>query len=82
MALDYLFSPMKIGGCTVPNRLVVPAMVMNYCNYDGTLTEKFMSYYEEKAKGGWGLIITEDYSVSEIAKGYDRIAGLYRDDQI
>lgn len=33
MKLDTLFSPMKIGSCEIPNRLVVPAMVMNYCEY-------------------------------------------------
>lgn len=77
-----LFSPMAIGNCTIQNRLVVPAMVMNYCNVDGTLTEKYMAYHEEKAKGGWGLIITEDYAISEKAKGYDRIAGLWNDVQI
>lgn len=82
MSLSNLFSPMKIGNLEISNRLVVPAMVMNYCNEDGTLTEKFMAYHEEKAKGGWGLIITEDYAISPMAKGYDRIAGLYNDEQI
>lgn len=39
MKLDTLFSPMKIGTCEIPNRLVVPAMVMNYCTYDGMITD-------------------------------------------
>ncbi len=63
-----LFEPMKINNCEIPNRLVVTAMVTNYCNEDGTAAERFVKYHEEKAKGGWGLIITEDYAINENAK--------------
>ncbi|MBE6111140.1 MAG: NADH:flavin oxidoreductase [Erysipelotrichaceae bacterium] len=80
--LDHVFSPCNIGTMTVPNRLIVPAMVMNLCTDDGILTERFIKYHEEKAKGGWGMIITEDYMVSEHAKGYEFIPGLYNDKQI
>lgn len=82
MALDTLFSPMKIGSCEIPNRLVVPAMVTNYCNLEGTITERYLRYMEEKAKGGWGLLITEDYCVQENRKGYTRIPGLWNDGQV
>lgn len=47
-----LFTPMKVGNCTIPNRLVVPAMVTNYCDEDGFLTDRYMAYIEEKAKMG------------------------------
>lgn len=77
-----LFSPMKIGHCTIPNRLVVPAMVTNFCTEDGMITDRFVLYLEEKAKGGWGLIITEDYAVNPNAKGYRFIPGLYNDAQL
>ena len=77
-----LFKPETINNCTIPNRLIVTAMVTNFNNEDGTLTEKFIKYHEEKAKGGWGLIITEDYAIGPSAKGYQYIAGLYNDEQI
>ncbi len=82
MKLDTLFSPFKIGSCEIPNRLVVPAMVTNYGTLDGMVTERYIKYMEEKAKGGWGLLITEDYAVQEGRKGYTRIPGLYNDEQI
>ncbi len=50
-------------------------MVTNYCTVDGMLTDRYLKYIEEKAKGGWGLIITEDYAVQEHGKGYERIPG-------
>ncbi len=77
-----LFTAMDIAGCTVPNRLVVPAMVTNTCTKDGMVTDRFIKYIEEKAKGGWGLIITEDYAVNVNAKGYEMIPGLYNDEQM
>lgn len=80
--LNTLFSTMKIGNCTIPNRLVVPAMVTNFCTEDGMVTDRFIKYIEEKAKGGWGLIITEDYAINEHGKGYRFIPGLFNDAQI
>lgn len=62
--LDALFTPLEINGKKLRNRTVVPAMVMNYCNEDGTCTERFTAYHETKAKGGFGMIITEDFAVS------------------
>lgn len=82
MKLDTLFSPMRIGTCEIPNRLVVPAMVMNYCTHDGMITDQYVAYMEEKAKGGWGLIITEDYCVQPTGKGYSRIPGLWKDEHV
>ena len=80
--LNNLFSPEKIGNCEIKNRLVVTAMVTNYCNSDGIATERYIRYHEEKAKGGWGLIVTEDYAINANCMGYANIAGLYNDEQI
>lgn len=46
------------------------------------MIEQIIRYMEEKAKGGWGLIITEDYAVQEHGKGYFGIPGLWKDEQI
>ncbi|MDR3332198.1 MAG: FAD-dependent oxidoreductase, partial [Synergistaceae bacterium] len=79
---EHLFTPGKIGGCTIPNRLVVAPMVANMNPERGLASEQYIRYHEEKARGGWGLIITEDYRVSEHAGGYPFIAGLYNDEQV
>ena len=57
MAYDLLFSPMNIGTMTVKNRIVMTAAEVSLGQTDGTPTEKLMDYYEERAKGGVGLII-------------------------
>ena len=82
MELKNLFSPCKIGNCEIPNRLVVPPMVVNMIRDNGKASEQFIKYHEEKAKGGWGLIITEDYRVNEHAGGYPYIGGLWDESQI
>ncbi len=80
--LNNVFSPINIGNLQISNRLVVPAMAMGFCNKDGTATERFIAYHEAKAKGGWGLIITEDYAIEPGGIGYPNIAGLWEDVQI
>jgi len=80
--LKNIFSPIQIGKVKISNRLVVPAMVTNYCNGDGTATEKYIAYHEAKARGGWGLIITEDYAVDPKGKGFPNVPGLWNDGQI
>ncbi len=77
-----LFTPKKIGKMEVPNRFVVPAMVSNFSTTDGFATERYIAYHEAKARGGWGLIITEDYAVDKHAKGYRFIGGLYDDEHV
>ena len=64
------------------NRMVVSAMVTNYCTPDGMATEKFIAYHEHKANGGWGLIITEDYAVTKTASGFKNLPGLWENGQI
>ena len=77
-----LLTPIQINQITVKNRMVVPAMVTNYANEDGTATETFIAYHEEKAKGGWGMIITEDYAISPYAGAFKCLPGLWKDEQI
>ena len=79
---DHVFSPITIKGHTIKNRLVVPPMVTNFCNKDGTATERYIAYHETKAKGGWGLIITENNNVAPEGHGFSCTAGLWNDKQI
>lgn len=59
MSEKMLFTPMHIGSCEIKNRIVMAPMLMGFGQFDGKATEKMLNYYEERAKGGTGLIITE-----------------------
>ena len=56
--LKHLFSPIKIGTMEVKNRIAMAPMGTGLGAPDGTLTEPIIDYYEARAKGGVGLIIT------------------------
>ncbi len=51
-----LFSPLKIGNFLLKNRIVMPAMHLNYTP-EGSVTDRLITFYEERAKGGVALII-------------------------
>ena len=57
MSYEMLLSPIQIGTMTVKNRVVMTAAEMSLGQTNGCPTEKMMAYYEERAKGGIGMII-------------------------
>ncbi len=65
MKYEILGSPMKIGSCEIKNRVVLAPMLMGFGQFNGKPTEKLADYYEERAKGGTGLIITEITRVND-----------------
>lgn len=66
MSYNMLFSPMKIGNVEIKNRIVMAPMCMGFGQYNGCATETMMNYYEERAKGGVGLIFTEITRINDI----------------
>ena len=59
MNYNKLFEPGKIGSLTLKNRFIVGAMGVGFAELGGTPTQRTVAYYEERAKGGFALIITE-----------------------
>ena len=76
MAYDMLLSPMNIGTLTIKNRTVMTAAEMSLGQPNGCPTEKLMDYYEERAKGGVGLIIPGVTRVNDMgaASTYTQLA--------
>ncbi len=58
-----LFTPLTIKRLTLKNRVIMPPMGTNFANQDGTFNEQHYSYYEQRAKGGTGLITLENVCV-------------------
>ena len=79
MKFSSLFQPITINSMTLRNRLVVPAMGTNYAHADGTLSERFISYYERRALGGFSLITTEVVAVDPRGNAGPCEPGLYDD---
>ncbi|REG81585.1 NADH:flavin oxidoreductase [Marinomonas pollencensis] len=63
---DALFEPLKINKLTIRNRIVSTAHAEVYATDGGMTTDRYVKYYEEKAKGGCGLCICGGSSVVSI----------------
>jgi len=82
MKFKSMFTPIKIGPMIVRNRFVVPPMGNNFANTDGTMSERSLAYYLERARGGFGLITFEATVVYKKAKGGLRKPCLFDDSTI
>lgn len=67
MKYEKLFEKGKIGKLTIKNRIVMPPMGTGFAAASGEASEEITRYYEERAKGGVGLIITEVCRVDELS---------------
>ena len=54
-----LFTPGRIGHVALKNRLAVAPMTRVTATVDGHATERMKSYYQDFARGGFGLVISE-----------------------
>ena len=60
---QHIFSPVTIRHMTVKNRIVMMPMGTNFGEQNGEMSFLHINYYEQRAKGGTGLLIVENASV-------------------
>lgn len=77
--MNPLFTPVRIGRITAPNRLVMAPMTRSRADEQGVPGELAVTYYAQRADAG--LIITEGTFPSAIGKGYVRTPGMVTDTQ-
>ena len=59
-----LFSPLKVGNLTIPNRTFFPPWGFNWANEDGSVSDKLHNFYVSLAENGCGIIYTGAAAVS------------------
>ncbi len=79
MALD-LFSPVKLGGIALKNRMVMAPLTRNRAGAGGIPQAMNVTYYVQRASAG--LIISEATPISAMAHGYPALPGIYTDEQV
>ena len=77
-----LYEPIQINSLTLNNRLVMAPMATMFRKEGGLINEETLSYYEERAKGGLGLIETEYTYISPQGRAYAEQIPIYSDDCI
>ncbi len=76
-----LFSPLQLGGRTLPNRIVVSPMCQ-YSSTDGFATDWHLVHLGSRAVGGAGLVIVEATAVSPEGRITPNDLGLWKDEHI
>ena len=65
--------PATLGRLHLKNRLILPPMVTNYASAKtGAVSDQYIAYLEERARGGVGMIIMEASSVHPSGRGFLR----------
>ena len=77
-----LFTPVKIGPMEIKNRFVMPAMGTNLALHSGEAGDELISYYTERARGGFGLLILECCAVRYDGRSLVNECGLWDDSLI
>jgi mycofactocin system FadH/OYE family oxidoreductase 2 len=77
----YLFSPLKLGSVIVPNRINFAAHLTNLSE-NHKISERHIYYYRERAKGGCGLITTEELTVHPSDLAYAKLVDAFEPDVI
>jgi 2,4-dienoyl-CoA reductase (NADPH2) len=73
---QFLYTPISLGPARVRNRIVFSAHLTNYAE-DNRPGDRLIAYYRERAKGGAGLIITEEQSVHASDYAYEKLIHAY-----
>jgi 2,4-dienoyl-CoA reductase-like NADH-dependent reductase (Old Yellow Enzyme family)/thioredoxin reductase len=79
MKYKHIFQPYKLRGVTLKNRLISAPCERNYANTDGSVTQKYIDYLVERAKGGVGLINVESIYIDPVGRGHIRQLGIHDD---
>ena len=78
----HIFSAGSIGKVKIKNRLVMPAEMTGLANEDGSGSDNLITFYETRAAGGAGLIVTEAARVTSRGRHNRWQLGVYDDAQI
>jgi 2,4-dienoyl-CoA reductase (NADPH2) len=65
---DILFSPINVNKTVVKNRISYPSLGLLY-SYDGTLNDKYINFFVERAKGGAGIVTVGPVGFNFVGSG-------------
>jgi 2,4-dienoyl-CoA reductase-like NADH-dependent reductase (Old Yellow Enzyme family) len=75
-----LFDPLKLGGLTLPNRIVLAPLTRSRAHPESrVLSDLAVEYYRQRA--GAGLILSEATSVTPMGVGYAGTPGIWSEEQ-
>ncbi len=79
MTGDPILQPLRVGGMTLPNRVVMTTVKLGYATREGEVTERHVAFYRRRAQGGVGLLTTEPLYVHPQGQELPTQMGVYAD---
>jgi 2,4-dienoyl-CoA reductase-like NADH-dependent reductase (Old Yellow Enzyme family) len=80
--LDVLWEPFVLRGVVVPNRVMCSATTLQY-GVDGLLGERHVAFYKERARGGVGLLVSEQLTATSLSEtGFPNEIAAYDERQV
>jgi 2,4-dienoyl-CoA reductase (NADPH2) len=73
-----LLTPLDIGTCSLRNRFVMTAANLSWCT-DGFVTDKFISFHQDRARGHVGLTIAGAAGIDPVRINRASMMGIYDD---
>ena len=64
--LEVLWQPLKLRGATLPNRIMCTATTVQY-GVAGMVNDRHEYFYRERARGGVGLLFTEQLTATPLS---------------
>ena len=80
MKYEKLFEPLKLSKLELRNRVVMGPMGTGFSDGNHILIPNAADYYEERAKGGVGLIICEHIASQQVGLGTPTMGEIYSDE--
>ncbi|KAJ7660249.1 hypothetical protein DFH06DRAFT_1043976, partial [Mycena polygramma] len=79
--MSTLFTPLKLGSVTIPNRIGMSALTRNRST-ETVPNELMLQYYVQRAKGGAGLIVSEGILITRQGGQWPAAPGIWDKTQI
>ncbi|KAJ7626922.1 flavoprotein NADH-dependent oxidoreductase [Roridomyces roridus] len=76
-----LFTPLKVGSVTVPNRIGMSALTRSRSSAS-VPNDIMKDYYDQRAAGGAGLIVTEGVLITRQGTEWPNAPGIWNDEQV
>ncbi len=77
-----LWESVSVGNLKLDNRLIMLATHLGYCGEDGTVTDKLVQFYEERAQYQPGLIVVGGCYTEHLGMSGPTMIGISRDEHI
>lgn len=80
---SHLFSPLKVGGIALPNRLTMAPLYLGYAGAGGLVSPMLLEHYRLMGKSGVAMVVVENTTIDfEIGSGSRRTLRIDTDDNL